>query len=392
MNALTPIKPLRSAALPVGLADHVRTVRRLNAMLRGPVTEVIGELVPEVKALPRSRAFDAILDDPALLHRCFEAFHTNRERFRELLVDAKKVPVEEADALLACGRTLDQVVAMIVRTCAKRHFRLKLDGSSEPRRRPQAVATRTADPGLFVRVATMLGFHLSHAPALPLSRGETLYRAFGDYLRHDWQVPLVPEYTRLSPQVVRRLGARILLYRGVDEIRVLQRNPDAPAPKPKAQPVAAPKAKQPEGPAMAPAPELAAPARDERARFDEILSGDGKRLKSSAFTASLLEPKVRAVLPNSEQMVRVTGMLSSVGGLAAKMLVGELGLRKDQLAVLLLTAAECLGEDNFTRAFGVPGTPDYVARIVSRAKAVGINQGASLADVAAFVNKTFGKK
>jgi hypothetical protein len=386
MNALSPVRFADNPPLARG-ADHLRAVRRLNAMLRGPLVEVLGELVPEVKALPRSRAFDAILDDPALLHRCFEAFHANRDLFRDLLVDAHKVPVEDANALLACGRTLDQVTAMIVRTCAKRHFRLKLDGSPDARR-TRALAVRKPEPGLFAHIAHLFGFG-HDAPVRQLSRGESLYRAFGDYLRHDWQVPLVPEYSRLSPQVVRRLGASILQYRAVEEIRVLQRVPTGPVPMPR--PVAK-QPKAPEGPAMAPPPEKDAAPRDERARFDEILSGDARRLKSSAFTVSLLDPKVRAVLPNSEQMVRVTGVLSSVGGLSAKMLVGELGLRKDQLAVMLLTAAEALGEDNFSRAFGVPGTPDYVARFVARAKAAGIGQGSALADVAAFVTKVFGVK
>ena len=128
---------------------------------------------------------------------------------------------------------------------------------------------------------------------------------------------------------------------------------------------------------------------DRRARIAEILTPDGKRLRSAAFTMVLLDPTVRAELPNADQTVRITGLLADVGGLSAKMLVGELGLRMDQLAVMALVTYDLLGEEMFKRSFGIPGNLEYVAKFVERAKAAGINQDTALSEVSAFVRKAF---
>ncbi|KAF0224098.1 MAG: hypothetical protein FD176_1496 [Rhodospirillaceae bacterium] len=128
--------------------DHAAVVRKINATLQGPVIEVLAELVPEVRHLPKRNALEVILDDVDLLDRCFQAFRSNPEQFRHLLIDRRKVAVDDAEALLECGRSLDQVVAMVVRTAAKRHFRSRLDGSVKtlrqrpPRRNPSAAARK----------------------------------------------------------------------------------------------------------------------------------------------------------------------------------------------------------------------------------------------------------
>jgi hypothetical protein len=116
---------------------------------------------------------------------------------------------------------------------------------------------------------------------------------------------------------------------------------------------------------------------------------DDKRLKADAFTIVLLDPQVRSALPNSEQTVRITGILGSVNGMAGKMLVNDLGLRVDQLAVFIMSTHAALGEQRFQTAFGVPGRPDYMARIIERAKAFKIGQHSSLTEIASFVSKSF---
>lgn len=394
--------------------DHNAVVRKINATLQGPVLETLAEMVPDVRRLPRRNALEAVLDDVELLHRCFLAFRTNPDRFRQLLVNRHKVAVEDAEALLECGRSLDDVIAMVVRTAAKRHFRRRLDGTSKSlRTRPQYRARPRQD--LLARMLDLL------APSAPVtarskSRGELLYDAFKDYLRHDWQVPMIPEYCQLSPGTVRRLGARILDYRIAEDIRRLRADPDNPPPPTplvdaeqvvaggyalpafltaprdeQSQPAAVTAAEKRVSSGMAPIDYGAADRtiRDERARLEDILTTDGKRLRPNAFTIVLLDPQVRAVLPHSEQTVRITRILNTVNGLAGKMLVGELGLRTDQLAVFLMTAHAALGDKRFETAFGVPGRPEYVARIVERAKAFKIGQASSLTDIAVFVAKSF---
>lgn len=391
--------------------DQARIVRQINLTLEGPVAEVMAQLVPELKKLPRRGVLQCVLDDPDLLDRCFQAFRANTDRFRQLLVDEHDVPVEQADALLACGRSLDDVVAMVVRTCAKRHFRKRLDGDA----RPLKSGERKAPPpkGLMGKLMRLLaGSGKGSTPTR--SRGEVLYDALQEHLLHDWQVALVPEYSTLSPAMVKRLGKRLLDYKVPEDIRRLKDNPaELPVPSTlpseipaflvppaaraeKATGAETPRAAAISGTVAAPVHEVkaakpAAPAGggDRRAKISEILTPDGKRLRSAAFTMVLLDPAVRSELPNADQTVRITGLLAEMGGLSAKMLVGELGLRMDQVAVMALVIYDQLGEEMFKRSFGIPGNLEYVSKFVERAKAAGINQDSALGDVSAFIRRTF---
>ncbi|KIM00260.1 hypothetical protein CCC_03048 [Paramagnetospirillum magnetotacticum MS-1] len=389
---------------------QARIVRQINLTLEGQVADVMAQLVPELKKLPRRGVLQCVLDDPDLLDTCFKAFRANPDRFRQLLVDEHDVPVEQADALLACGRSLDDVVAMVVRTCAKRHFRSRLDGDARPLKGGERPSGKS-NKGLMGKLMRLLSMSPAKTPA-KRSRGEVLYDAMQEHLVHDWQVALVPEYSTLSPALVKRLGKRILDYKVPEDIRRLKENPaELPTPSTLPEtipaflgPPAAAKAADKPKPAAAisggqvPAPVhevkaagTAAPAAnaDRRARISEILTPDGKRLRSAAFTMTLLDPAVRAELPNAEQTVRITGLLAEVGGLSAKMLVGELGLRMDQLAVMTLVIYDLMGEEMFKRSFGIPGNLEYVSKYVERAKAAGIGQDTSLGEIGAFVRKTF---
>jgi hypothetical protein len=267
---------------------------------------------------------------------------------------------------------------------------------------------------LFSRLMGLLSHERRVRP--PKTRGRVLYEAFQDNLRHDWQVPLVPEYATLPPQLVRRLGARILDYHLAADIRALKENPhNLPVPtpvevKPLLPPAAAPiaPAARPAAPVIGkasapglspfsppPLPRLTGDGggpKDLRARIDDLLSSDGRRLKPAAFTAALLDPAVREVLPDGAAMVHIAQVLSGVGGVPAKMLVGELGLRADQLAVLLVSANAALGEVQFAEIFGNPGKVEVLAKLIARGRAAGIDQATPVKVIAALVRTSFPTK
>lgn len=386
--------------------DRGTTVRKVNLTLRGPVLDVLCELVPDVRRLPRDQALELLLDDLDLLTRCFQTFNQSPDRFRHLLIDQHKVPVQDAEALLECGRSLEDVVAMVVRTAAKRYFRHHLDGGLgglRPKRR-RVMARR----GLLHKLRALLGAVPAPSHSRPLTRGEKLYREFQDYLRHDWQVPMIPEYSQLPSNTVKKLGARILDYRLPEDIRRLRVDPDnPPAPTPlvrpeqqvdagyglppalRAEEEAKKKARVSDGMALLRPEKEATDSSDQRARLIDILNGDGRRLKPDAFAMVLLDPKVRAVIPETVQSVRITSMIGAVSGVAGRMLVGELALRIDQLAVFLMCAHGTMGEKNFLTAFGVPGRPDFLTKLVEKAKAKNIGQHSSLKDIAGFVTAAF---
>ena len=360
------------------MTDTATAVFRINSTLQGPVVDILGQFLPELNALPRGQAYDRTLDDLSLLTRCFQIFRQERQRFRTVLVDERRRPVTEDNVPLSCGRTLAEIVAMVVRTAAKRYFR------------------RTLAPA---RAETP-------AAAAPVrSAADELYDAIKAYLLHEWQVPLVPTYAGMEPALVRRVGAKLLDAREPEDLARLIADPDAPT-RPD-MPVRSDTPKRADGPlrpelvigfsgltAPAPAAPAMAPCRPVHPRtasLDDILTPDRQRLRAEAFTQILLDPEVRAALPNADQIVKIGDVLRGVGGLPTITLVEGLGLRKDQLAVMLMVAQDSIGSTVFGRLFGPRADPQLVARIVDRARIRGLGPESDVLDCAIFMRGVFAR-
>jgi hypothetical protein len=131
---------------------------KITATLKGPVWEIFAELVPEFGKVSGERFYDLAMENSELLHLCLSLFRKCRPSFVPLLRDSKGRAVNNDFVPLPCGRTLHDVITLIVRAHAKTHFGQVL----------------TSDAG---------------NPVTPAGR---LYRAIRDYLLHDWQTRLVP--------------------------------------------------------------------------------------------------------------------------------------------------------------------------------------------------------
>ncbi|RAU22151.1 hypothetical protein CU669_10405 [Paramagnetospirillum kuznetsovii] len=348
------------------MTDTATAVFRINGTLQGPVVDILGQFLPELKALPRDQAYDRTLDDLGLLTRCFEIFRRERARFRYVVVDERRRPVTEDNVPLSCGRTLSEVIAMVVRTAAKRYFRRAI----LPAAKPEPV----------------------QAP--PRSEADELYDAIKAYLLHEWQVPLVPAYAEMAPALVRRVGAKLLDAREPEALARLIADPDAPVMRPE---VAVGTAGMAPPPMLAVAPMAtqptvsSSPVDPRTASLDEILSPDHMRLRTEAFNQVLLDPEVRAALPNADQIVKIGDVLRGVGGIPAATLVEGLGLRKDQLAVMLMIAHDSIGSTVFGRLFGLRADPELVSRIVDRARIRGLGPGSDVLDCAIFMRGVFAR-
>lgn len=351
--------------------DVGAAVRRVNETLQGSVLETLCQFVPDLKAVPRERAYDRVLADLGLLERCFNAFRDQRASFRDVLVDSQRNPVADDQAMLSCGRTLEQVVAMIVRTAAKRHFRRRLN----PRPLPgQAKPQRLLD-----KVAGFLKREQSAAkPAVAAHRtsgkAEELYEALKANLRHEWQVPMVPTYADMSPNLARALGAKLLDITDKDHLRRIIEDPAEAA-------ALFDVADAPAGPS--------AGAKDQRARLSDILAAGGSRLKLEAFNFALREERLRGLVKSGRRMSLMTEVLSGVCGGAAKILVAELGLRLDQLALVLLVAHEVMGANEFGRCFGPPGDPAKLMRFTHKIRQAGMTQDMGLDRCARIIKDAF---
>lgn len=365
--------------------DSSTAIRKVNDSLQGSVVEVLAQLVPELKKLPREQAYERTLDDIRLLDRCFRAFRAERGRFDGILVDAARQPVTDDKTAMTCGRSLEQVVAMIVRTAAKRYFRRKLCPNAALKPVAPRLRAEAAPKGLAHRVATIFGEDGQRKPAAATrSAADELYDAIKENLLHEWQVPLVPTYASMTPNLARALGPKLLDIRDLDH---LTRVVDDPAEAAKLFDLTEEEKKE----AAQPPAEPSAGGKDERARLSDILVSGGSRLRTEAFNAVLRKPELRQLVKDGNSTPRMAEILSGVGGMAAKLLVAELGLRLDQLAVVLLVANDTLGKDLFVRVFGQPGETAVIMRMTQKARLTNLSQRTSLEDCAQFVREGFAR-
>ncbi len=356
-------------------ADVAR--RRINATLRGPVLHILAELLPEVAMLPRERAYDIILGDCAMLERCFRTFRAARKQFRQVLVDRRDRPVHGDNQTLSCGRSLNQIVAMVVRSAAKRHFRLRLD----PWRQSRATWPSPNRPNMVERMMTSFR-PAPPRPAPPPSAANQLYDAIKNYLLHDWQVPIIPQYARMTPAEVRDLGSRILDFRDAEALAAyLDGGEEAGLP---AAPTLA-------LPPVQPAETVEAAPVDHRARLSELLTDDGARLRMKTVVPILLKPEINAVIrpANSEALRVLCRTISGTGAATLRQLAVEFGLPSENVSVFLAVAAQTLPAEVYPRLFGVAGDPSLVRLVIKRARASGLRPDSPPAAFAAFMRRLF---
>jgi hypothetical protein len=193
-------------------------VEAIRAALEGPVIEVMRREVLGLKGLPRNAAYDKAMNDPKILDECLRLFRGRSDLFASVVIDADRRPVTADPDVLACGRTLAEAVALVVRAAARRYFRAKLDFRSRFQAPPPKVS-------MMKKVGLALGLAHpppAHRPAVkPHARSEALYQAIREHLRFDWQVRLIPHYTPMSPNLVSDLGSRLLDIREAAELQAL---------------------------------------------------------------------------------------------------------------------------------------------------------------------------
>ena len=369
----------------------------VNRTLAGPVMAKLADLVPDLAWVPRGRELETALRDCDLLHRCFTVFRTHRSEFRPLLLDGRSHPVDNDNTPLACGRTVNQIVAMIVRSAAKRHFRTRLDGSfpgrAERLRRPEGLAWSGMLTWMNGKVEA------SRSRQSPPA-GDRLYHAIRRYLLHDWQVPIIPQYARMTPPEVLALGSRILDFRdaaelaawldGGEEGRQLptQWEPDPPTPEPVVEtPV---KAESVQGAAALPSAPLSG---DGRARLSEMLSDDGRLIRMQSVVPLLTTPVLKAALgyPGREELRRAARALATTGSGTVRRLAVDFGLNPEQMTAMLAKSALLLPPAVYEKMFGRKGELVLILALIGRARAVGLDAQASPAAFAAFMEELFGR-
>jgi hypothetical protein len=299
--------------------EHNAAVRQITDALKGPVAAVFRDLVPAFGDMDGGEFYEAVLASSDLLHGLLLIFRKRRDAFAHLLVDAQGRPVHDDFVRLKCGRSVHDVVAMIVRTHAKKHFRATLGGD----------------------------------PNDPKSKAGRLYQAMNEYLIHEWQVPLVPHYAKLPAAKVRELGPMLMDLRTAAEV-------DA---------VAAQAAGRR---AEVTAPE--APARPANANAGPAVAVETHTQEENFWWETLNDHQVRQALGNlnETEMRELTAAFCQLGDATRSQLLAPLGLSLYQAAVLLGTCYRTLGRAGFGQIFGKPGSMGAVSGFTAKLTAKGV--------------------
>ncbi|HMA50927.1 MAG TPA: hypothetical protein VKP60_14305 [Magnetospirillaceae bacterium] len=310
-------------------------VDQINAALKGTVIDTLRLFIPSLAPYTNEEAFNVILNSPEMTQRSFRAFRDHPDAFADLLRGPENQPVFAENEPLSCGRTLAQVVALVVQAVAKRYFRAKLS------LRRRNVAT-VAEPGLMEKVARLFS-----APQPPKtivrkepSQGDKLFLAMRDNLLFEWQLRLIPHYVGLPVPLVRALGSRLLEFKEIEDIQWMVRT---------GQPLSAPTVRHSE--ALAPL----------------HIKADLGPMPAEPIVTPVVEPEVAqmaAAQPTGAEPIElapltlphgvtaqkfVATVLGKVNPPLARWLAREMSLNPRQLALMMLRAYEALPSGDFQR-------------------------------------------
>jgi len=205
--------------------EQAEAIHAINGALRGPVLEIYKGLLPDLAPL----SYEEALAMPNVVDGCLRLFEKRRDLFADLLVTKDGQPVADDQTPLQCGRSVDDIRLLVVRTSAKKYFRTHGDrfgDVEEHRKRPQTTVNPTLLGRLFDLVSQLWhgrdsGKAAAAPKPTPKSGADRLYDAIAPYLRHDWQVALIPYYAALPMSLIPELGEGLLALRRPEDLERL---------------------------------------------------------------------------------------------------------------------------------------------------------------------------
>ena len=374
-DSKTTRTPVRKPAKAKRTNPHV-----VDEVLRGPVVDVFLQNIPVFKGLGREQAFELVMSNPQLVEECFKLFRKRPELFEQLIVDAKGNPITDEQQELVCGRSLAEVVALIVRAAAKRHFQSRLGV-------PQAADPAPPPPPKVSGWRRLLARFVPPPPPDPppkrkATRADRLYRAMHGSLLYEWQLPLIKHYAPLPVSTVRQLGPRILEFREPQALKVLLTEgppapqptspPATPAPSRPAPSVAVPRTMSGTAPPPRSA-KLGAPAGSSPGGSPGAPPGGapaGNRAESMwKIGQSLQLHKLFAI--DEAELRRTIAQASGVGGHVFSGF-GSIGLKLRESVVVLCTIDRQLGHGKMRELLGSDSTSGFVSEMAMLMRQEGV--------------------
>lgn len=213
-------KAKAAASKPKPLDKDALQRKEIIRTIKGAGIQRMVEMIPALGAYEDPYA--TVMQSPDLLYACLQLFRQRRERFQDLLVDEDGNPVTENDKPLKCGRTVDQIVGMVVRSGAKAYAEKRF-GAPTPAAAKPPVKPETRS--LLEKLAALVS--LKWEPPEPphktvtVSQAERWYAAIKDALDYDWQVPLIPHFCELPVKLIAEMGRGVTTLHTPEAIAAL---------------------------------------------------------------------------------------------------------------------------------------------------------------------------
>jgi hypothetical protein len=191
----------KTASKPVD--PDAQNRKEIIRTIKGPVTERLGQLIPALAA--SEDIYGMVIQTPDLLYGCLQLVRKQRAEFQDLLVDAAGNPVEDDDTPLRCGRSLNQVIGMVVRSGCKAYAEKRW---AEPGKGAVKAPAKAGTKSLLEKLGELVRGKWGdmEVPKPSLTQADRFYAAIKDHLEADWQVPLIPYFAELPVKLLVELG------------------------------------------------------------------------------------------------------------------------------------------------------------------------------------------
>lgn len=364
-------RPIRSAKGAVGRHKH-----EIIASLKGPVASRLQTLIPALA--PLDDPYHMVMESPDLLYGCLQVFRKQRGKFADFLVDAEGKPVTDDVTPLSCGRSVNDLIGMIVRSGARQYANKRFGNQGSKTQLP-LVTPQTRS--LLKKLAALVtgNWREDELPKSGPSRtyADEFYEAIRDLLQYDWQVPLIPHYAELPAKLIRELGEGLTTLRNPEGIAALanigRRNVEE-ARKVLSEPMMR---------EMLDSQPLATEgvAFLGKTMFEFMHGIVYERMGSKFWEMFTDNYRLEAMEDQgARDLAEMSAYLHILSGDAIYRMTEK--LQAYQLPVFLDTAWEVLGEAEFIAVFGIPGKPGLVRRFAEKAAAFKLDHDDPAADFA----------
>lgn len=355
-------------------------IHTINEQLSGPVLAAYKTLLPELADL----SYQDILENPELVNGCMLLFEKQRGLFQHLLVGESGLPITHDDEPLWCGRSVDEIRILVIRTTAKKYFRNHGDRFGDVREvseRPDSKVNAGLLDRLFELVARLWQGQPPNPPPTPRKKpksgADRFYETIAPWLRHRWQLPLIPYYAALPRSLIEEIEEGLLSMRRPEDLEFVLRI-----------------GRQDFNEAQAITGTLAREMLDTDPRaakgvsyvggkeYERLLGGLHERMGARfwrVFTGTELLDSLRT--KNTADIVEMASHLDRMSSETVEAMIQY--LQRPQLAPFLHVADSVLSRQEFDAVFGTPGDPRLAKIFAQKASQVRLD----LEDPEDFQNK-----